>query len=304
MSTFTSQTVRARAPRAKRTQRRDLFWVTVFLAPALTLLLIVRIWPAATAIGSSLMSDFSFGGVTEFVGLDNLTSLFTDSYFQQTIVRTLIFNLVLNPLQVGAALILAWFLTRKIHAVSLWRGLLVLPIAVPIVGSTIVWRAALEPNGPVNSIIQALGGNPQPFFTSSSQALASIMVIASWVGIGYWMLFLITAIKTVPEEILEAAKLDRAGPMRIFFQIVIPMIRRQLLFVLVACTVANFALFVPMQIITHGGPDSSTTTLMYAAYQTTFDFGTRSTGAAQIIVLLILMLLFVTAQFRLLREER
>ncbi|RYF94470.1 MAG: alpha/beta fold hydrolase [Caulobacteraceae bacterium] len=89
-----------------------------------------------------------------------------------------------------------------------------------------------------------------------------------------------------------------------FFHITIPMLRRPLLFVLVADTVANFVLFVPVQLLTGGGPQSSTTLLMFEAYRTSYAFGSRNLGAAQVVLLTVIMLFFVLLQFRLLREEK
>jgi multiple sugar transport system permease protein len=130
------------------------------------------------------------------------------------------------------------------------------------------------------------------------------MVIASWIGIGYWMLFLISGIEALPEDVFEAARLDRSGPVRTFFQITIPLLRRPLLFVLVADTVANFVLFAPIQILTQGGPQSSTNLLMFDAYQTTYTYGSTNQGSAEIVILAAIMLVFVLLQFVLLREER
>jgi multiple sugar transport system permease protein len=174
---------------------------------------------------------------------------------------------------------------------------------VPIVGSSIAWGVALRPKGPVNAIIEALGGEPQPFFTSPDQALASIILVASWIGIGYWMIFLIAGLEAIPEEYYEAARIDRAGPIRSFFSITLPLLKRPLLFVLVANTVANFVLFVPIQLLTGGGPQSSTTLLMFDAYRQTYAYGSRNLGAAEVIILTLIMLFFVALQFRLLRED-
>jgi multiple sugar transport system permease protein len=192
---------------------------------------------------------------------------------------------------------------QRIPLVGLWRTLLFIPVTIPIVGSCIAWGAALNPEGPVNAILGALGGKPQPFFTSPNQALACIIVIASWIGIGYWMLFLVSGLQAIPEELYDAAKIDRAGPFRTFLSITLPMLRRPLLFVLVADTVANFVLFVPVQLLTGGGPQSSTTLLMFEAYRTSYAFGSRNLGAAQVVLLTVIMLFFVLLQFRLLREE-
>ena len=277
----------------------------MFLAPAVISLVVLRLAPTFGAIGSSLYKAFPGGLVpATFAGFANYQSLFADQDFVATIGRTILFNVIINPLQVAIALVVAVLFIQRIPLVGVWRTLLFIPVTIPIVGSCIAWSAALQPDGPVNALISALGGNPQPFFTSPNQALACIILVASWIGIGYWMIFLIAGLEAIPGEYYEAAKLDRAGWFRTFFQITIPLLKRPLLFVLVADTVANFVLFVPVQLITNGGPQRSTTLLMFDAYRTTYGYGSRNLGAAEVVILTVIMLIFVLLQFRLLREER
>lgn len=303
-SKATPQVVPARA-RHHRGKRRQAFWAVLFLAPALVALVILRVAPTFSAVGSSLYEAFPGGLIpATFAGFANYEQLFADQNFIGTIGRTLLFNIVINPLQIFVALLIAVLMIRRIKLGGLWRTLMFIPITVPLVGSCIAWGAALEPKGPINAIIAALGGDPQPFLTSPAQAMACIILIASWIGIGYWMLFLIAGLQAIPEELYEAARLDRAGPIRTFFTITIPLLRRPLLFVLVADTVANFVLFIPVQLLTGGGPESSTTMLMFDAYRTTFTYGSRNLGAAEVVILTLIMLAFVLLQFRLLREER
>jgi multiple sugar transport system permease protein len=279
-------------------------WTTVFLAPALIALVVLRVVPTLQALGSSLYKAFPGGLIpAKFAGFGNYASLFGDPNFNATIARTLIFNLVVNPLQIILALALAVLMTQRIPAVGLWRTFVFIPVTIPIVGSSIAWSAALNPQGPVNAVLSAIGGQPQPFFTSPGQALAGIILVASWIGIGYWMLFLIAGLQSIPEELYEAARLDRAGPVRTFVSITLPMLRRQLLFVLVADTVANFVLFAPVQLLTGGGPQNSTTLLMFDAYRTTYGYGSRNLGAGEVTILTIIMLAIVVVQFRLLRED-
>ena len=239
-----------------------------------------------------------------FSGLSNYQALLADKAFVATVLRTLVFNVVVNPLQLTIALFIAFVLTRNVPARGLWRTLVFIPATLPIVGSSIAWGIALQPNGPVNAIIEALGGTAQPFFSSPTQALASIMLVVSWIGIGYWMIFLIAGLESISEEYYEAARLDRAGPVRTFFSITVPLLKRPLLFVLVANTVANFVLFAPVQLLTNGGPQNSTNLLMFDAYRTTFYYNNRNLGAAEVVILTAIMLFFVALQFRLLREEK
>lgn len=297
-----SVTTSRRRPRGRR---KELFWALVFLLPAGLAIVTMRIAPAIEAFWTSLHSGFP-GGLREpaFTGFENYIELFSSPAFGETVLRTVVFNVILNPAQIIIALMLAVLMTRRLHLRGLWRILMFVPATIPIVGSSIVWGIAMRPDGPLNAILDALGLGSVPFLTSPAHALTSIMIVATWVGVGYWMLFLISGIETIPEEYYEAARLDRAGPIRTFFQITLPMLKRPLLFVLVADTVANFVLFVPVQMLTGGGPESSTTMLMFDAYRTTYTYSDKNLGAAQVIVLTLIMLAFVAAQFALLREDK
>jgi len=295
---------RVHPARSRTKLRSDVRWAVIFLAPAIIAIVTLRIAPTIGALVSSLYKGFP-GGVREpdFSGFANYQDLFANPAFVDAVIRTVLFNLVINPLQIGIALLIAVVMTRRIPFKGLWRTLVFIPATIPIVGSSIAWGIALRPDGPINAIIVALGGTAQPFLTSPDQALGSILLVASWIGIGYWMIFLISGLEAIPVEYYEAARIDRAGPIRTFFSITLPLLKRPLLFVLVADTVANFVLFVPVQLLTGGGPQSSTTLLMFDAYRTTYGYGSRNLGAAEVIILTLIMLFFVLLQFRLLREE-
>lgn len=299
--------IAAPAPKGRRRldRRREQCWAAVFLAPAIASLFVLRVLPTADAVVDSTFKAFPGGLVpATFAGFGNYQDLFVNEAFRATLLRTIVFNLVINPLQIGIALLIAVLLLQRVKLGGLWKTLIFVPVTVPIVGSSIAWAAALQPEGPVNAILTALGGQPQPFFNSPTQAFWSVILVASWIGIGYWMLFLIAGLQDIPAELYEAARIDRAGPIKTFFLITLPLLKRPLLFVLVADTVANFVLFVPIQLITKGGPESSTTLLMFDAYRSTFGYGSRNLGAAEVVVLTVIMLFFVSLQFRLLREDK
>lgn len=291
-------------PRRSR-HRKELFWAAAFIAPALLAILTMRIVPAVGAFWSSLHKAFP-GGLKEpeFTAWENYVDLFSSPAFGETVLRTLVFNVIINPAQVIIALLIAVLLTRRIRGKHLWRTLIFIPATIPIVGSSIVWGIGMRPDGPLNAILEAVGIGRQPFLTSPDQALASIMIVATWVGVGYWMLFLISGIEAIPEEYYEAARLDRAGPIRTFFSITLPQLKRPLLFVLVADTVANFVLFVPVQMLTGGGPENSTTMLMFDAYRTSYTYSDKNLGSAEVVILTVIMLVFVALQFLLLREDK
>ena len=277
----------------------------LFLTPALLAIGLLRIVPFAGAAWSTLYKRVGIGLLAEqrFAGLSNYITLLRDPLFRGTLIRTVVFNLILNPVQIALAMGVAVLMTRVIPLRGLWRTAVFIPCTIPLVGSSIAWGIALRGDGPVNGILQALGFGPQPFFTSPHQALASIMLVASWVGIGYWMLFLIGGLNDVNGELYEAAGIDGAKTWRIFWHITLPMMKRPLLFVLVADTVANFVLFIPVQLLTNGGPQESTTLLMFDAYRRTYNYSQPNLGATSTLILTLIMLAIVAIQFRLLNDE-
>lgn len=283
------------------TQRRNLIASIAFLAPTVSLIFILRLLPAGAALADSTRSALPGSlAAPEFVGIDVFVELFASESFWQSLRQTLFFNVIVNPLQILIALALAVLLTRNLPGSGLWRTLIFLPAAVPLAGSTIVWGIALRPDGPVNQVLALAGLPEQRWFTSPEQVIGSIILLASWIGIGYWMMFLIAGLNDIPEVYFEAAKIDGAGPIRTFFSITLPFLRRPLLFVLVADTVANFVLFTPVQILTRGGPEKASNFLMYDIFHRSYELSDPYRASAELIVLLIIMLAIVTVQFRLL----
>ena len=269
----------------------------VFLAPALATLVLTRLAPAVDTFIASLRD----GGAWSLANYAELGA----TTFREAVVTTVVFNAIINPAQVLVSYALAVVLSQRLPAVGLWRTLIFLPMAVPPAVSTVVWGIWFRPgDGIINSLLGVVGLPDQPFLTSPGQALYVIMVIASWIGVGYWMMFLIAGIKNVPREMVEAAAIDGAGWLRRLITIVTPMIRRQLGFVLVAATVANFLLFVPVQVLTRGGPAGSTNLVMYEAYTQAFVFNDPGPAFAQITVLVVLVAAIVAVQFRVMSGRR
>ena len=290
---------RRRSRRSHVTRRRDLGPALLFLLPALVAVIVMRLWPTALAVVSALnTSDTGFRP-----GFGNFTFLFTDPAFIGALETTLLFSVLVNPIQIALALGLALLLDRRLPGGGLWRTLLLLPAAVPQSVSAVIWGVAMRPDGPLNGALQLLRIPPQPFLTSSIQALPAIIVIASWVGVGYWMTFLIAGLKDIPAALFEAAAIDGAGAWQRFRHITLPGLRRPLTFVLVADTVANVLLFAPVQILTKGGPQGSTNLMMNDIYTRAFVADDPSGAAAATVVLVTLVLIVVIVQFRLMLER-
>ncbi|WP_169582065.1 MULTISPECIES: sugar ABC transporter permease [Microbacterium] len=284
--------------RRRRTGRREARLALAFLAPALLALILLRIWPMTAAA----LTSFTPPGGTDLaqLTLENFRFLFADAGFANMVRVTLLFSLIVNPLQIFLALALAVLLTQKLRGVRGWRVMVFLPAAVPQAVSAIVWGVAMRPDGPINGFLAVLGIPPQPFLSSPNQALLSIIVIVSWIGVGYWMMFLIAGLLDIPAMYTEAAALDGAGWWSTFWNVTLPQLRRPLAFVLVADTVANFLVFAPVHILTRGGPEGSTDLVMYEIYTRAYQFGDLSLAAAETVLLVSLVIAIVSVQFRLL----
>jgi ABC-type sugar transport system permease subunit len=296
-------TSRLTKPRAAGSSRRTAVIALLFLAPALISLVVLRLVPAASALIDSLFRQSLLQGGTVFVGLENYADLFSNADFLNALFVTVIFAVIVNPLQIAISFFLAVLYTRKAAGSKIWRSLVILPIAAPPAVSAVIWSVIYRPDGLANAFLNLFGLPPQPFLTSPQQALASIIVLLSWVGVGYWMMFLIAGLNDIPTSYYEAASLDGASPWRQMWSITFPLLRRPLAFVLVADTVSNFLVFAPVQILTKGGPEGSTNLLMYDIYTRAFTLGDLNKAQAEVVVLVLLTIIVVALQFRLLKSE-
>ena len=293
---------RTRGPVAGRRRRSPARIALLFLLPALIALVVLRLAPAGVALVDSLSRTTLLGG-TSFVGLGNYIELFGNADFRNSLAVTLLFAVIINPLQIAAAFLLAVLFTRRAVGSKFWRSMVILPIAVPPAVSAVVWSVIYRPDGLANGFLAVLGIPPQPFLTSPYQALLSIMILLSWIGVGYWMMFLIAGLNDIPTSYYEAASLDGASWWRQTWSITLPLLRRPLAFVLVADTVSNFLVFAPVQILTKGGPNGSTNLLMHDLYTRAFTFGDVNKAQAEVVILVLITVVIVALQFRLLKTE-
>jgi multiple sugar transport system permease protein len=279
-------------------------WIPfAFLAPALAGLIIFRVTPIGLAAVGSFFGQ-SIRGDSLFVGLKNYAELFGDPSFLSAVWTTLIFNLIINPFQVCCALVLALLVRRPTRFIDVFRISFLLPMTVSIALTSIIWSIMLDPTlGPVNGFLRWAGLPPQPFFRSGDQALTTLILVATWKGAGYWMVFLLAGLLAIPKEIDESASIDGANTWQRFFGVTLPMMRRPLAFVLVADTAANFLLFAPVYIVTNGGPNGATQLLMFEAYQAAFAFLNHGRSLAISTIILVIILIIAMVELRLFRSD-
>jgi multiple sugar transport system permease protein len=276
----------------------------LFIAPAMVGLGLFKLYPIVEGLRLSFYEVRPIARTQEFIGLANFLELIRDPVILRATWNTLLFNLVVTPTQIALALGLAVLVNRKGRVVQGFRSLFFMPAVVSLVVASIIWKLMYAPDsGLINGLLISVGIPAQTFLTSQSQAMASLMGMVVWKGVGYWMVILLAGLKDIPEGIQEAAIVDGAGPTKRFFAITLPLLSPTLLFVVVADTVINFLLFVPVYVMTQGGPSEATTLLMFEVYRNAFAYTRFGYAAAISTALLLVIAVAVSIQMRFLRVE-
>jgi multiple sugar transport system permease protein len=271
----------------------------------MTGLVLFKYYPLLNGLISSFFVDSFSTQMKVFVGFKNYADTLSNPIFLNSLCVTLLFNVIINPLQIVLAMALATFLLKEIRGKKIFRTIQIVPISVSFPIACILWSIILNPEqGLVNSILAVFGVPNQPFLTDRSQALWSIIGIATWKGIGYWALFLIAGLEEISPSLYEAGWIDGAGGAKAFFYITLPQMKRPLLFVVVADTVSNFLIFAPQYLITKGGPDKSTDFLMYEIFKNAYQYSNTGSASAMMVILVIIVLAIIGLESKLLRDDQ
>ena len=287
----------AAARRLKREKAFQKVLPYLMLAPALIFILVFKIYPMNSVSVGSFFRDGNFTFRTYEI-------LFKDKTFWNSLWVTLKMNIVIIPLQVLISLFLALLVNNTVKGIGVFRSIYYLPVTMAISVASVTWSLMMNVNnGVFNSILSIFGIESQGFFTDPKQALWCIIIMASWKGCGMWMMYLLAGLKGVDTAIYESARLDGAGYFTTLTKITLPLIKRTMLFVLVANTTSNMLLFAPSKLITEGGPRNSTNVLMYEVYKSAFRNGNMSRAGAITAILLVIIMITVICQFRMMNAN-
>jgi multiple sugar transport system permease protein len=278
----------------------------LFLLPAVGLLAVFNLYPIVATIAESFFGNsLNLAAGKQFVGLRNFLRVLSDPVFLTSLNVTLIFTLIINPLQTAAALALALLANQRVRGISIFRSVLLLPVAVSINVTAIVWGLMLDQNnGIINGLLATIGLGRQPFLGSADQALWSIILIMTWKAAPFYMLFFLAGLQNIPREVVEASEIDGANRRQTLWHVILPMLRPLIVFVLIVDTIGNLILFVPVYLLTNGGPRLSTNLLMYETYRRGFVYGDIGAAAAMLTLLLAIVGLALALQVLAVRITR
>ena len=269
------------------------------VAPQVLITLIFFIWPASQAIYQSFLIEDAFGLSSEFVWFENFSILFDDEKYLSTFGRTIFFSIAVAFLSMSVALILAGFADRIVRGATAYRTLLIWPYAVAPVLAGALWVFMFNPTLGIFPFLLDMVGIDWNHYLNGGQAMTLVVIAAAWKQIAYNFLFYFAAMQSIPRSLIEAAAMDGAGPIRRFWDLVLPLISPTTFFLLVINAVyAFFDTFGIIHVVTQGGPANATTILVYKVYVDGFVGLDLGGSAAQSVILMIMVIAMTVIQFR------
>lgn len=240
-----------------------------------------------------------------FVGFRNFIDVVRDESFRIALKNTFIYTLVKVPWNVSVALILAsllYPLSKK--AQSFYRAAYYLPGVASAVVISMIWRWIFDPTfGLANLILTKLGLPPQPWLTSPSTAFPSIILSDILMAPGSGVILYLATMGRIPKSVIESAKIDGAGGIRLWWHVIVPLLAPTTLFMLVVNTIGSFQVFTKIYILTKGGPGYATNTLVFSIYKRAFEDLLFGMASAEALILFVIVGIFSIFQFRMFSRE-
>ena len=265
-----------------------------FVAPYLFLYLFLLIYPLIRGILLSFRRADPFED-GPFVGLENYTQLAADPVFQQSMINTFVVTLMIVPVLTVIALALALALNRATRGAAIFRGIFFSSSVLSVTIVTLIWRFVLAPDaGLLGELWTALGWEPLPFLSDPDLVLSALSITTIWWSLGLPMMLFLAGLQQIPEDMYEAAALDRANRWTTFWKVTLPSLRRTLILVVMLQTAAQLQLFGQSQLLTAGGPSGASRTAVLFIFEVAFgrwEVG-YATAAAELLFLLIVLVTF------------
>lgn len=239
-----------------------------------------------------------------FIGLTNYRNLLSDPKFVNSLFRSFHLAIVVIPVQTIIALVLALLIYRNSWVTSLFRTVYFMPVVISIgVASTLFKLIYNQDYGLLNSLLHVFGVPPVSFLSDPSIALYGIMLMGMWKSAGFFMIIFVAGLNNIPSDLYEAAEVDGATALQKFYKITLPLLRRTLTFVIIITTMDALKIFVPVALVTGGGPSDSTTTSVFYTYKMAFQQMEMGYGSAAAFILFLIVMCISIVQLRLLKSD-
>ena len=276
----------------------------LLLTPAAILLVAFTHFPAAATLFDSFFSTGTAVRPSRFVGLENYASLADDPIFWQVLSNNLWFALGTIPTAIAIALVMALWVNDRLPARALVRMAYFTPTVLPMIAVANIWLFFYTPQIGLLDQFRALFGAPSHNWLGDPKTvLGATMVLVVWKEAGFFMIFYLAALQSLPPELQEAGRIEGASRWYFFRRVTFPLLMPTTLFVLVNATINSFKLVDHLFILTKGGPDNASSLLLYYIYQVAFSFFETTYAATLTVVLLAMLALLALLQFLLIEKR-
>lgn len=281
-------------------ERQISLWGWIFVAPQTLLFAVFFLLPVVIAFVLAFM-EVRPTRMT-WVGLDNFQRVLNDDIFRRALINTSVFTVVVVAFWLAKAVLIAYLLDpmdRRLQ--TFFKSAFYLPAVTSSIIISLVWLWIFHPNfGLLNAGLAFLGMEPVAWLGNQQTALPALMAMQIIMGGGSSIVLLSAALARIPRDLYEVALMDGASRATIFRRIILPLIRPTLLYLVVTGTINTFQVFEAVYVMTQGGPQFSTTTVVYRIYQEAFQRFNLGLASAQAIVLFLVTFVLAAVQFRLL----
>lgn len=291
-----------KAPRKARRRAAALWW---FIVPAAAFYTFAVLVPS---VQGSLFAFTDWDGISPtqtWVGLKEFQSIFSNPDSVTAVRNTIIVAIAVTLVQNAIGLLIALGVNAKIKSRNVLRVLFFAPAVITSVAVGFLWQNLFTPEGGINQALRSvgLGALAQNWLGNPDLAIWSIIFVVIWQFAGYSMVIFLAGLQGIPEEILEAAALDGAGPVRRFWSVVRPMLAPAITINLMLSIIGGLKLFDQVLTMTQGGPGGATNTISTLIYQNAFQLGRFGYGAALAVLLSIFVAVVSSVQYGLLRRQ-
>lgn len=267
--------------------------IVLFTLPAVIVFTVVVFYPILQTLQKSF---YDWDGLSQaiFTGLENYKELFTDDLFYESLKNGIIFALILVVFQMGTATLLMFALmNKKIRCKRFFRSSFFIPVVLSVTVACQLWSSIYDPEfGLINNIFSALGiSYQQNWLANLDWAIVAVAFVNVWQFTGYQFTIMYSGAKAIPEDYLEAARIDGASDMQINLKILLPMLKDTYRMCFVFAITGGFNAFAHMDLLTGGGPGTATYTLTYMTFRSAFQVGEYGYGCASAVILVVQCLL-------------
>ena len=275
----------------KKSERKAAY---LFIIPAVVLLAAFLLYPALQTVRYAF-TDYNImrPDRIKFCGFNNFIELFQDKDFWIAVKNTLHFTILVVPFQTVLALALALLISSRRKGVSIFRAAYFSPQVTSMVVVAILWTVLYNSNpnsGLLNALLVNLGMEPCGFLNDPKSAMNSIVFMSAWQGAGYQMMIFLAGLQGIPKDQCEAASIDGAGKIKSFLYVTLPGLKNVISYVIMITVIQAMKLFTQPYVMTKGGPQNATRTLVYYVYEQGFqkrNFGYACAVAAVFFVIVI-----------------